>query len=136
MQAAQQGNTGRTIYQLLGGEQGVRELVRVFYDLVESEPVGAPLMALHNVGNGLSHAREAQFEYLSGFFGGPQLYVEHYGHSNVRKMHEHLGIGKAERDAWLACMDMALAALPVDADLHDRLMAHFSRIANVLVNTP
>lgn len=124
----------RSPYQLLGGEQGVRDLVRIFYDLVEGEPEGAPLMALHNIGNGLAHARVAQFEFLSGFFGGPQLYVEHHGHSNVRKMHEHLAIGKAERDAWVNCMDKALALHGLEQSAHKQLMAHFTRIADMLVN--
>lgn len=120
-------------YSLLGGEQAVRDLVRVFYDLVEATPEGAPLMVLHNQGSGLAHARDAQFDFLSGFLGGPQLYIERYGHSNVRQMHAHLQIGKNERDAWLICMDKALTMQGVDENLHARLMSHFTRIADVLV---
>jgi hemoglobin len=62
--------------------------------------------------------------------------VEHHGHSNVRKMHEHLAVTAVERDAWLLCMDKALAAHGVDATTHKALMGHFTRVANVLVNTP
>lgn len=122
-------------YEELGGREGVLRLVKDFYDIVEKDPDGAPLMALHNQGNGLSHAREAQFEFLSGLLGGPQLYVEHNGHSNVRKMHEHLKVGAAERDAWVNCMEKALRQQDISPELHARLMAHFSRIAQVLVNT-
>lgn len=121
-------------YEELGGREGVLRLVKDFYDIVESDPDGAPLMALHNQGHGLSHAREAQFEFLSGLLGGPQLYVEHHGHSNVRKMHEHLSIGEAERAAWVICMEKALRKQNIDAHLYTRLMSHFSRIAQVLVN--
>jgi hemoglobin len=121
-------------YRLLGGEQGVRDLVRIFYDLVESTPEGEPLVALHNQGSGLSHVRETQFQFLSGFFGGPQLYVEQHGHSNVRKMHEHVAINPVARDSWLVCMDKALAQKGVEEGLHQRLMAHFTRIAAMLVN--
>ncbi len=66
----------RVPYERIGGETGVRRLVETFYDLVESEPEGAPLRIMHNQGNGLAHAREAQFMFLSGFLGWPQLYVE------------------------------------------------------------
>src|SRR5664279_2667082 len=92
-------------YQMIGGQAGVERLVKVFYDIVESDPAGASLMTMHNHGHGVAHAREAQFEFLSGFLGGPQLYAERHHHSNVRLMHAHLEIGTAERDAWLTCMD-------------------------------
>ena len=63
----------QTPYDRIGGADGVRQLVKAFYDLVETEPEGAPLRVMHNQGNGLAHAREAQFMFLSGFLGGPQL---------------------------------------------------------------
>ena len=56
-------------YQLIGGEAGVEQLVKTFYDIVESDPMGESLMAMHNRGHGIAHAREAQFEFLSGFLG-------------------------------------------------------------------
>lgn len=123
---------GTSPYQLIGGEAGVEQLVRTFYDIVENDPAGAPLMAMHNRGHGLAHAREAQFEFLSGFLGGPQLYLERHRHSNVRLMHAHLEIGTVERDSWLMCMDRALTAINADTETHRLLMAHFSRVAEAL----
>jgi hemoglobin len=120
-----------TPYQRLGGEAGVRELVRVFYDIVETSPEGAPLRILHNQGNGLAHAREAQFMFLSGFLGGPQLYVEQHRHANVKRMHEHLDFGEVESNAWLTCMEQALEKT-ADEDTRRLLMAHFTRVANAL----
>jgi hemoglobin len=125
----------QTPYERIGGEAGVRDLVKVFYDLVESEPEGAPLRVLHNQGNGLAHAREAQFMFLSGFLGGPQLYVEQYRHSNVRQMHNHLAIGEAEAQSWLACMDKALERT-ADEDTRRLLMQTFTRVAKALRNQP
>lgn len=119
-------------YQMIGGEAGVEQLVKTFYDIVESDPKGAPLMAMHNQGHGLAHAREAQFEFLSGFLGGPQLYLERHHHSNVRRMHAHLTIGTAERDAWLNCMDKALKAVIAEPEVRSLLMGHFSRVAEAL----
>ena len=59
-------------YQMIGGEAGVEQLVKLFYDIVEKDPAGASLLAMHNHGHGLAHAREAQFEFLSGFFWWPK----------------------------------------------------------------
>jgi hemoglobin len=124
----------KSAYERLGGSDGVRRLVETFYDIVETRTEGHPLMALHNQGHGLNHAREAQFEFLSGFLGGPQLYYEHYRHSNVKRMHAHLAIGPRERDSWIRCMQMALDAQPLDAEFKLWLMAHFSRVANMLAD--
>jgi hemoglobin len=119
-------------YQMIGGEAGVEQLVKTFYDIVESDPAGASLMVMHNQGHGLAHAREAQFEFLSGFLGGPQLYLERHRHSNVRRMHAHLSIGTAERDSWLICMEKALTAINANPETRSLLMGHFSRVAETL----
>lgn len=119
-------------YQMIGGGTGVERLVKTFYDIVESDPAGASLMAMHNRGHGLAHAREAQFEFLSGFLGGPQLYLERHRHSNVRLMHAHLSIGAAERDSWLICMEKALTEINTSPETRHLLMSHFSRVAEAL----
>jgi hemoglobin len=118
---------------MIGGEVGVEKLVKAFYDIVESDAAGVPLVAMHNQGHGLAHAREAQFEFLSGFLGGPQLYMERHRHSNVRLMHVHLSIGPVERDSWLICMDKALRAVEADSETHQFLMTHFRRVAEALL---
>jgi hemoglobin len=123
-------------YRLIGGEAGVERLVKTFYDLVETEPGGAPLLGMHNKGHGLAHAREAQFAFLSGFLGGPQLYAERHGHSNVRKMHAHLDIGTLERDAWLACMNKAIVVVVADVPTRNLLATHFARVAEALLTKP
>ena len=125
----------QTPYDRIGGEAGVRMLVKTFYDLVETEPEGAPLRVMHNEGNGLAHAREAQFMFLSGFLGGPQLYVEQYRHSNVKQMHAHLAVGAVEAQSWLSCMEKALART-TDAETAGVLMKTFTRVAGALINRP
>lgn len=124
-----------TPYERIGGEAGVRQLVKTFYDLVETEPEGEPLRVMHNEGNGLAHAREAQFMFLSGFLGGPQLYVEQFRHSNVRQMHGHLAVGEVEAQSWLSCMEKALART-TDSETAGVLMKTFTRVALALRNRP
>lgn len=125
----------QTPYDRIGGEAGVRLLVETFYDLVETEPEGEPLRAMHNEGNGIAHAREAQFMFLSGFLGGPQLYVEQFRHSNVKQMHAHLSVGDIEAQSWLSCMEKALKKA-TDEDTAAALMVTFSRVAQALKNSP
>lgn len=125
----------QTPYERIGGEAGVRRLVESFYDLVETEPEGEPLRVMHNEGNGLAHARQAQFMFLSGFLGGPQLYVEQFRHSNVKQMHEHLAIGEVEARSWLSCMEKALART-TDEETAAVIMKTFARVAQALKNHP
>ncbi len=124
-----------SFYVELGGGQALRDLVELFYDIVEADPEAEPLMRLHLQGTGMQHTREAQFEFLSGFLGGPQIYLEKHQHANVKRMHAHLEIGSVERDAWLLCMDKALQQTGTDKELHQRLMKAFTRVADVLVNS-
>lgn len=127
---------GRSPYQKIGGEAGVRNLVNAFYDLVENDPLGQPLLVMHNKGHGIAHARDAQFEFLSGFLGGPPLNFGHHRNSNVRTIHAHLEIGTVERDAWLVCINKALHQIQAEPETHILLMNHFSRIAEVLRTGP
>lgn len=123
-----------TLYDRLGGENGVRALVETFYDIVEKEDDGKLLHLLHLRGHGVAHSRIEQFHFLSGFLGGPRLYVERYGHSDVRKMHEHVEIGAEARDAWLKCMATAIDRVGLAADIKETLMIHFTRVATMLKN--
>lgn len=127
-------DTSASLYDLIGGEAAVRQLVEVFYDIVEREPAGAPLHILHLRGMGVAHSRIEQFHFLSGFLGGPRLYIEKHGHSNVRYMHEHVEIGSEARDAWLTCMALAIDRVGISPDLKASMMAHFTRVAHMLRN--
>jgi hemoglobin len=125
----------QSVHQMIGGEAELARLVETFYDIIETDPEGAIIHALHLKGFGLAHVRQAQFEFLSGFFGGPQYYLERMGHANLRNMHAHIEIGPAQVESWLACMKKAMVALDYDAGLAATLMQHFTRTAQALRNT-
>jgi hemoglobin len=125
----------QSLYELIGGESGVQQLVKVFYDIVETHPVGQKLHLLHLRGNGVAHSRVEQFNFLSGFLGGPKLYVEKHGHSNVRNMHEHVIINKESKDIWLSCMNMAIDQVGIKTSTKEQLMKNFTLVAEKLVNT-
>lgn len=121
-----------SLYERIGGEPALRALVDAFYDLVENDPDAEVLHVLHLKGHGVAHSRIEQFNFLSGFLGGPQLYIERYGHSNVKEMHRHVEVGPAERDAWISCMARAVERVGLAPDAAELLMTHLRRVANVL----
>jgi len=124
-------SSDQTPYAELGGEPAIRRLVNRFYDLMDELPEAYVVRKLHP--ESLDGSRQKLFEYISGWLGGPQLYVEKYGHPRMRARHMPFAIGEAERDAWLQCMLQALEeVLPAVAareDLRDKLvgLADFMR---------
>ncbi len=123
-----------SLYELVGGQEGLRNLVETFYDIVEFEPEGRALHVLHLRGHGVAHSRVEQLHFLSGFLGGPRLYTQKWGHSNVREMHEHVEISAEAKNAWLRCMVMAIDRVGLPGDVKVRLMTPFTRVATMLVN--
>jgi len=121
-----------THYVRLGGEARVRELTDRFYDLMELEPTYAGIRALHAID--LAHARDKLFWFLSGWLGGPQLYVERFGHPRLRGRHMPFTIGESERDQWMACMVQAMDELGVESALRQELRAAFFKTADFMRN--
>ena len=121
-------------FALIGGESAVRALVDRFYDLMDLEPAYAGLRALHP--STLEGSRDKLFWYLCGWLGGPQHYIERFGHPRLRARHLPYAIGLAERDQWLACMQQAMREARIDQTLAERLGAAFFGTADWMVNRP
>lgn len=123
-----------TPYQRIGGEARVRELVDRFYDLMDLDADLAELRAAH--GPSLERARERLFLFLSGWMGGPDLYVERFGHPRLRMRHMPFAIGQAERDQWVVCMGRAMQDIDVEPALAERLLQSFFQTADWMRNRP
>jgi hemoglobin len=116
----------------LGGEAAVRALVDRFYDLMDLEPAYAGLRALHP--GELTGSRDKLFWFLCGWLGGPNHYVERFGHPRLRARHLPYAIGIAERDQWMACMVQALREEGVDERMAQRLSTSFHGTADWMRN--
>ncbi|MCA3184379.1 MAG: group II truncated hemoglobin, partial [Cupriavidus sp.] len=90
-----------TAYELIGGEGRVRELVDRFYDLMDLETEFAGLRALHP--STLDGSRDKLFWFLCGWLGGPNYFIERFGHPRLRARHLPFEIGTSERDQWMRC---------------------------------
>lgn len=123
---------GPTPFDRLGGEPGVRALVDRFYDLMDLEPQFAGIRALHP--QDLQGSRDKLFWFLCGWLGGPNHYIERYGHPRLRARHLPYAIGIAERDQWMACMMLAMQEQGVDETLAQRLTEAFFGTADWMRN--
>jgi hemoglobin len=124
--------TQPTAYELLGGDTPLRALVDRFYDLMDIEPAYVDLRQVH--GPTLDDARNKLHWFLSGWLGGPDLYISQFGHPRLRARHMPFAIGIKERDQWLACMSQAMTEVGVDADLVPRLQHAFFQTADWMRN--
>jgi hemoglobin len=119
-------------YDALGGDAGVRELVDRFYHYMDTLPEAAGIRRLHP--DDLNGSIEKLYLFLSGWFGGPSLYIEKYGHPRLRARHLPFPIGDEERDQWMLCMDKALSDMPIEDDMRRQLHKAFSDMADHMRN--
>jgi hemoglobin len=121
-----------SLYELLGGEEGLRSLVNRFYDIMDTSPEAAKIRSFH--ARSLKRSREKLFMFLSGWSGGPQLYVQRFGHPRLRMRHFPFAIGTTERDQWLWCMNRALDQGQFDPRVVEFLKNRFAEVADFMRN--
>ena len=130
------GSSKSTFYTLLGGEQGgtaaVRQLVDTFYDIMDIDPKAATIRGLHPAD--LTMSREKLFMFLTGWTGGPQLYIERYGNPFLFFIHLPFSIGESERDQWMYCMIKAMQQLKMDDVLMQKLAEQLYGVADFMRN--
>lgn len=121
-----------TPYEKIGGEAAVRQLVDHFYDHMDQLETVRHLRDMH--AKSLRVSREKLFMFLSGWLGGPNLYVEKYGHPRLRARHLPFSIGTKERDQWMHCMRLALDDMNLEPKLRKQLETSFQATADHMRN--
>lgn len=119
-------------YDQLGGDAGIRELVDRFYDIMDSAPEAWEIRQIH--AESLDGSRDKLYKFLSGWLGGPQLYVQEYGHPRLRARHLPFPIGKEEADQWIFCMEAAMDEMNIDGQLRQDLSNAFRKTADHMRN--
>lgn len=109
-----------TTFQAAGGIEGIRRLVDDFYQEMDTQTNAQVIRNMHKPD--LTQSKDKLTLFLCGWMGGPRLYNEKYGSINIPRDHAHLPIGEAERDAWLSCMESALAKQNYSPELSTYLL--------------
>ncbi|HYN53314.1 MAG TPA: group II truncated hemoglobin [Methylotenera sp.] len=130
------GSSKSTFFELLGGEahgvENVRKLVETFYDVMDSDPKAQPIRAMHPAD--LTSSREKLFMFLTGWTGGPQLYIERYGHPMLRRRHMPFSVDESARDQWMYCMIKAMQQLDFEEALMTKLAEQLYGVADFMRN--
>lgn len=122
----------QTHYERIGGEAALRRLVQRFYGLMDTLPEAYGIRKMHPAD--LSGSEEKLFMFLSGWLGGPQLFVQTFGEPFLRRRHFPFSIGETERDQWMMCMEQALEETVDDAVLRGELLPALTKLADHMRN--
>ena len=121
-----------TTYEQIGGEPTVARLCDRFYELMDSVPQFNCIRTMHPAD--LTNSRDKLYMFLSGWLGGPDLFVEKFGHPRLRGRHMPFTIGIDERDRWVACMVLAMEDVRIEEAVRARLTANFFHTADFMRN--
>lgn len=122
-------NNSKTIYDIIGGEAKIREIVETFYPKVKQNPWLAPLFP-----EDINPVMEKQYQFMSQLLGGPPLYSDRYGHPMMRARHLPFHIDRPRADAWLECMEASLMEVGISNDIREHLMERFTGMAYHFMN--
>lgn len=111
-----------SLYEDVGGIDGLRRLSGAFYENVLEDPLLAPVFASFTP----AHAEHVAV-WLAEVFGGPEEYTARLGgHHALLFSHLGLGITEEHRRRWLELMAGAIdKTLPGRPELHACLMSYF-----------
>ncbi|MEE4236849.1 MAG: group II truncated hemoglobin [Anderseniella sp.] len=124
--------TSLSPYTRIGGDAAIRKLVERFYELMDELPEAYATRKIHPAD--LTESANKLFDFLSGWMGGPQRYIEKHGHPMLRRRHFPYAIGPEERDQWLLCMKLALEETVADEPLRADLFEQFSQLGEHMRN--
>jgi hemoglobin len=114
----------------LGGDAVMEPLLADFYARIDRSPIRALFPP------DLDPVRAKQFAFQSEFWGGPPRYTPWRGHPRLRQRHLPFAIGVAEAEAWLACMEAAVAASAMPPAVRPRFLEQMRKTAYAMINQP
>lgn len=119
-----------TPFDAIGGADRVQELASVFYDVIEDDsPVLRAMLP-----DDTARTRQVFSEFMSGWLGGPPLYMERHGHPQLRMRHARFDIGREEASEWMRCMRLTFDRLELDEGVRSFLDDRLGALALHLVN--
>ncbi len=122
-----------TFFDKIGGAATIDKLVDEFYHIMSTDPKARECFLTHS-GRDIKVAATKLKAFLSGWLGGPALYIETYGHPRLRMRHFPFSIGPDEVRQWLYCMELALLRVGVPDEERIQVMEAFERVTTVIKN--
>lgn len=116
-------NSERTLFEAVGGLEGLRRLSGAFYKGVLADELLAPVFANFTA----THVDHVAL-WLGEIFGGPATFTEQLGgHQALLNSHLGLKITEEQRTRWMELMTAAVEeTLPADPELRHQVIEYFA----------
>ena len=124
-------SSDNSLFERVGGLPFFERLVDRFYQDVVTDQV---LIVLYEDPENLAKSRQHLTWFLAQYWGGPMLFNENRGHSQLRMRHMPFRIGNLERDRWLVHMLTAVNELVTDDEIRNSMTEYFVKAAEHLRN--
>lgn len=119
-------------YTRLGGAETICAIVNRFYDLVETDPLYAALMAMHH--GDLGPVRESLAQFLIAWSGGPRDWFTNRPGLCIMGLHRDLKVTAETAAQWAHAMARAIAAEPmIDPELARAMTNALDRMCRRMV---
>lgn len=119
-----------TLYEAIGGEETIDQLVEAFYPKVYEDPDLSPLFH-----QGIDMIKYKQRLFLTQFTGGPRLYSDQFGPPRMRERHLPFEITPRRARAWLRCMKEAMDDIGLDGDAREFFFQRLTQVAGIMINS-
>nr|WP_317893503.1 group II truncated hemoglobin [uncultured Sphingomonas sp.] len=120
-----------SLYDRIGGADGVRLVVDRFYDLMEHAPEYAELRAMHDAD--LLPVRVSLTQFLSAWLGGPRDWFVARPGACIMSLHREMPITRETARQWVHAMSRALAENRVEPALGAQMQQSFLRMAHAMM---
>ncbi len=119
----------------VGGWSVIDKLVDDFYHIMQNDPLATDCLKTH-AGKDLIESGTKLKYFLSGWLGGPPLYLESYGSPRLRMRHFPFSIGEKESKEWLYCMNEALKKSTINEHVQSELLKALEGVTVIIKNRP
>lgn len=114
-------------YEMIGQTPAIREIVDLFYDLMETQGEYAELRALHQ--DDLAPMRTSLTGFLAAWMGGPRDWFTERPGKCLMSAHKDVPMTPATARQWADAMTRAISQSSVDAQFGKKLAGALSDLA-------
>ena len=125
-----------SLYRKIGGRKKISKIVQRFYQIMQTDPMARECLATHPTPDDLKIPAEKLIDFLCGWLGGPQTFVQKHGHPRMRMRHMKFAVTTNAREEWLYCMNKSLEENKVDDEMRRSIMEALDGLSGVIQNRP
>lgn len=125
-----------SVYRKLGGRKKIAKIVTRFYEIMKTDPMAQECLRTHPNLDNIELLSEKLTDFLCGWLGGPQYFMQKYGHPRMRMRHMKFPIGTVAREQWLYCMNKSLEENNVTDEVRLEIMQALDNLSGIIQNRP